>query len=34
MDRRGHIVYNQAILDGIVKSNELGHEITIEIPEI
>ena len=25
---------NQAIIDGIVKSNELGHEIEIEIPEI
>ena len=24
----------QAIIDGIVKSNELGHEIEIEIPEI
>lgn len=28
------IIYNQAIIDGIVKSNELGHEIEIEIPEI
>ena len=28
------IVYNQAIIDGIVKSNELGREIEIEIPEI
>ena len=28
------IIYNQAIIDGIVRSNELGHEITIEIPEI
>lgn len=28
------ILYNQAIIDGIVKSNELGHEIKIEIPEI
>ncbi len=28
------IVYNQAIIDGIVKSNELGREIAIEIPEI
>lgn len=28
------IVYNQAIIDGIIKSNELGHEIEIEIPEI
>ncbi len=28
------IFYNQAILDGIVKSAELGREITIEYPEI
>lgn len=28
------IIYNQAILDGIAKSHELGHEIKIEIPEI
>lgn len=28
------IVYNQAIIDGIVKSARLGHEIEIEIPEI
>ena len=28
------ILYNQAIIDGIVKSAELGHEIKIEIPEI
>ena len=28
------IVYNQAIIDGIVRSNELGHEIAIDIPEI
>ena len=28
------IVYNQAIIDGIVRSNELGHEIESEIPEI
>lgn len=28
------IIYNQAIIDGIVKSNELGREIEIEIPEI
>ena len=28
------ILYNQAILDGIVKSSELGREIEIEIPEI
>ena len=27
-------LYNQAIIDGIVKSNALGHEIEIEIPEI
>ena len=28
------IIYNQAIIDGIVKSSKLGHEIEIEIPEI
>lgn len=28
------IVYNQAIIDGIVRSNKSGHEIEIEIPEI
>ena len=28
------IMYNQAIIDGIVKSNKLGREINIEIPEI
>lgn len=28
------ILYNQAIIDGIVRSAELGHEIKIEIPEI
>lgn len=28
------ILYNQAIIDGIVKSNKLGREIEIEIPEI
>lgn len=28
------IIYNQAILDGIVKSNAKGREIEIEIPEI
>lgn len=28
------ILYNQAIIDGIVKSAELGHEIEIDIPEI
>ena len=28
------ILYNQAIIDGIVKSAELGREIAIDIPEI
>ena len=28
------ILYNQAIIDGIYRSAELGHEIEIEIPEI
>ena len=28
------IIYNQAIIDGIVRSNELGREIVVEIPEI
>ena len=28
------IIYNQAIISGIVKSAECGHEIQIEIPEI
>ena len=28
------IIYNQAIIDGIVKSSKLRHEIEIEIPEI
>ena len=28
------ILYNQAILDGIARSAELGREITVEIPEI
>ncbi len=28
------IIYNQAILDGILKSNAAGHEIEIDIPEI
>ena len=28
------ILYNQAIIDGIAKSAEAGHEIAIEIPEI
>ena len=28
------ILYNPAIIDGIVKSNAVGHEIAIEIPEI
>ena len=28
------ILYNQAIIDGIIKSNKIGKEIEIEIPEI
>ena len=28
------IIYNQAILDGIAKSANLGREIEIEIPQI
>ncbi len=28
------IIYNQAILDGIQKSSECGHEVEISIPEI
>ena len=28
------IVYNQAIIDGIAKSAELGKEVEIEIPEV
>lgn len=28
------IIINQAIIDGIARSAELGHEITVEIPEI
>lgn len=28
------ILYNQAIIDGVVKSAELGREIEVEIPEI
>lgn len=28
------ILYNQAIIDGLVKSAKLGHEIEVEIPEI
>lgn len=28
------IIYNQAIIDGICKSAQLGHEIQVEIPEI
>lgn len=28
------IIYNQAILDGIVKSAEAGHEVTLTIPEV
>ena len=27
-------IYNQAIIDGIVKSAELGHEVEIVVPEI
>ena len=28
------ILYNQAIIDGICRSAECGHELAIEIPEI
>ena len=28
------IIINQAIIDGIIKSNKLGREIEIEIPEL
>lgn len=28
------ILYNQMIIDGIVKSNKLGHEIKLDVPEI
>ena len=28
------ILYNQMIIDGIVKSNQLGHEIKLDVPEI
>lgn len=28
------ILYNQAIIDGIVKSAEAGHELPVEIPEV
>ena len=28
------ILYNQAIIDGIAKSSECGHEVEIKIPEI
>lgn len=28
------IIYNQAIIDGIVRSAKLGHEIQLEIPEV
>ena len=28
------IIYNQAILDGIQRSSECGHEVEITIPEI
>ena len=30
----GQIIYNQAIIDGIFRSAELGEEVKIEIPEI
>lgn len=28
------IIYNQAIIDGIVRSAECGHELAIEVPEV
>lgn len=28
------IIYNQAIIDGIFRSSELGREVTIDIPEV
>lgn len=28
------IIYNQAIIDGIIRSNQTGHEVEIVIPEI
>lgn len=28
------IIYNQAILDGIARSAECGHEVEINVPEI
>lgn len=28
------IIYNQAIIDGIIRSSESGHEVEIVIPEI
>ncbi|MDO4356183.1 MAG: Gfo/Idh/MocA family oxidoreductase [Clostridia bacterium] len=28
------IIYNQAIIDGILRSSQCGHEVTVEIPEI
>ena len=28
------ILYNQAIIDGIFKSNEIGHEVEINVPEV
>ncbi len=28
------IVYNQAIIDGIVRSSKLGHEVEITVPEV
>jgi predicted dehydrogenase len=28
------IIYNQAIIDGIARSSDLGREVKIEIPEL
>lgn len=28
------IIYNQAVIDGIIKSSKSGHEVAIEIPEL
>ena len=28
------IIYNQAIIDGILRSSQCGHEVAVEIPEI
>lgn len=30
----GQILYNQAIIDGIVRSSDLGQEVKIVIPDI